>query len=115
MQEHIASIVTDAELVKASQAGDREAFGALVERYYSLISSLGCALMGSVSKSEEVTQDAFILAWRHLPRLREPERFRSWLFTITRNAAHRARRDDGGASLRASKSLSQGTDIPSLD
>src|SRR5262245_38749145 len=83
---------TDAELVRAAQAGDRRAFERLVERHHGLVCAFACGLTASVSESEEVAQEAFMLAWRRLARLREPERFRSWILTITRNASRRAHR-----------------------
>jgi RNA polymerase sigma factor (sigma-70 family) len=83
---------SDAELVQAAQAGSHEAFGDLVERYQTLILSLAFSLTGSFFQREELAQEVFITAWRQLPKC-EPDRFRSWLYGITRNTGRNFRRE----------------------
>jgi len=75
----------DAELVAGSLAGQRDAFGQIVERYQSLICSLAYCATGSLSQSEDLAQETFIAAWKQLPQLREPRKLRSWLCGIARN------------------------------
>ena len=77
--------VNDADLVTATLAGNREAFGQIVARYQTLICSLAYSSTGNVSQSEDVAQDTFIAAWRQLRNLREPAKLRSWLCGIARN------------------------------
>src|SRR5262245_37588194 len=83
---------TDAELVLAARRKDRSAFTALVRRYEILIPALAYALTGSLEQSEEVAQEAFLSAWKHLGDLREPARFRSWIYGIVRNLCRAYRR-----------------------
>jgi RNA polymerase sigma factor (sigma-70 family) len=80
----------EAELLRHSAAGDREAFGLLVERHQTLVYAVAYSATGSMEKSEEVAQETFLQAWRNLRQLREPARFRAWLCTIARNLANRA-------------------------
>lgn len=75
----------DAELVNASLAGNREAFGQIVSRYQSLVCSLAYSSTGSLSQSEDLAQETFFAAWKHLADLREPAKLRPWLCGIARN------------------------------
>src|SRR5438105_4934108 len=91
----------DSHLVEAARAGSREAFGALVERYQSLICAIAYSFTGNVAESEELAQEAFLVAWNRLAQLRQPERFRGWLVGITRNLGqHRVRDHRNKRSLR---------------
>lgn len=76
---------SDADLVAASLAGNREAFGQIVARYQSLVCSLAYSGTGSLSWSEDLAQETFVAAWRQLGNLRQPARLRSWLCRIARN------------------------------
>jgi len=80
---------TDAELVSRSRAGDRDAFSRIVTRYQVLICSLAYNRLGNLGQSEDVAQETFITAWKHLGLLREPEKLRSWLCGIVRNRLHK--------------------------
>ena len=84
---------TDTKLVERSNAGDRDAFAEIVEKYQSLICSIAYAITGSFSSSEELAQETFVSAWQSLPELREPSRLKQWLSGITRNLSrNRVRR-----------------------
>src|SRR5580765_8857447 len=85
----------DAELVNASLAGNREAFGQIVSRYQSLICSLAYSATGSLSQSEELAQDTFVTAWKQLRDLREPQKLRAWLCGIARNLINNTLRKQG--------------------
>src|ERR1035441_864887 len=76
---------SDAELVQWGLAGDREAFGRVVERYQSLICALAYSATGSLSRSEDLAQETFLIAWKQLRQLREPDKLRSWLCSIARS------------------------------
>src|SRR5262245_36922612 len=76
---------SDSELVGESLAGNRDAFGQIVSRYQSLICSLAYSATGNLGQSEDLAQETFITAWKHLARLREREKLRSWLCGIARN------------------------------
>ncbi|MEZ4362668.1 MAG: sigma-70 family RNA polymerase sigma factor [Kofleriaceae bacterium] len=83
---------SDAELLAASQRGEREAFGALVERYQTVVCAVSYSRTGDRALSEDVAQDTFLAAWRQLHQLREVGRLRAWLCGIARNLARKARR-----------------------
>ncbi len=75
---------SDADLVAQSLGGDREAFARIVERYQTLIASLAYSATGNLSRSEDLTQETFVSAWKQLKDLREPAKLRSWLCSIAR-------------------------------
>lgn len=107
--------VTDAELVAACLAGDREAFGRIVERYQRLLCSLAYSATGCLSESEDLAQEAFVDAWRQIHALREPEKLRPWLCGILRFKVSRLRRSDGHEPVRQSESLELAGGMPSDD
>jgi len=82
--------------VIAAQAGDQEAFMALVRRYHSALVASAQQMAASAEDAEDVAQEAVIQAYRHLATLREGTKFRAWLFAILRRAYidHRRRQRD---------------------
>ena len=85
----------DADLVQACLAGNREAFGDIVSRYQSLVCSLAYSATGSLSQSEDLAQETFLAAWKHLAGLREPMKLRAWLCGIAQNLINQSRRAEG--------------------
>src|SRR5882672_488426 len=108
-------LVTDAELVAACLAGDREAFSRIVERYQRLLCSLAYSATGSLSESEDLAQEAFVDAWRQLRTLREPEKLRPWLCGILRHKVGRLRRSEGQEPVRQAEALELAEEMPSGD
>ena len=75
---------SDADLVLASRAGDRGAFGQIVRRYQAMISGLVYAACGDLHRSEDIAQDTFISAWKSLSGLRDASKLPGWLCQIAR-------------------------------
>jgi RNA polymerase sigma-70 factor, ECF subfamily len=73
-------------LVERSRAGDREAFEAIVEANLSSTFRTAMAILGSEADARDACQDAFLKAWRELPRLRDTGRFDAWLGRILVNS-----------------------------
>jgi len=90
----------DAELVGATLSGNRDAFTQIVSRYQSLICSLAYSATGSLGQSEDLAQETFIAAWKHLGRLRERGKLRAWLCGIARNRINNFLRSEGREPLR---------------
>jgi RNA polymerase sigma-70 factor (ECF subfamily) len=78
---------TVAELVLAAQAGDREAFGELFERYRPAIVALAMRRVHNADEAEELAQDVFVQAMQKLQQLRVPEAFGGWLRRIVHRMA----------------------------
>lgn len=106
---------TDAELVAACLAGDREAFERIVERYQRLLCSLAYAATGRFSESEDLAQETFVDAWRQLHTLREPEKLKAWLCGILRFKVGRLRRSDGREPVRQAEAIEAAEEVPSGD
>jgi RNA polymerase sigma-70 factor, ECF subfamily len=82
-------------LVSAARAGDSAAFDRLVRRFRPRIYALALHLSGSASDADDIAQDAFVQAYRHLPNFEGRSHFFTWLYRITVNralSAQRARR-----------------------
>jgi RNA polymerase sigma factor (sigma-70 family) len=90
-----AAVNNDAELVDGTLAGNREAFSQIVSRYQSLICSLAYSATGSLGQSEDLAQETFITAWKHLRHLRERHKLRAWLCGIARNRINNFLRREG--------------------
>lgn len=78
---------TVVSLVRAAQAGDRDAFGQLFERYRAGIVSLALKRVRNADEAEELAQDVFIQAMQKLDQLRVPEAFGGWLRRIVHRMA----------------------------
>ena len=107
--------MTDADLVTASLAGDRDAFAQIVERYQRLLCSLAYSATGSFTESEDIAQETLVAAWRQLAQLREPEKLRSWLCGILRHQVGRSRRREGREPVRRADELDAAADLSSGD
>lgn len=103
----------DAELVHASLAGNREAFGQIVSRYQSLVCSLAYSATGSLSQSEDLAQETFFAAWKQLAHLREPAKLRAWLCGIARNLIHNFLRTQGREPSHRAEALEDNHEPPS--
>lgn len=77
----------ESELVAAAQGGEREAFEELVRRTFADTYTLAFRLTGNEEDAADVAQDAYLRAWRGLPRFRADARFSTWMYRITANAA----------------------------
>ena len=108
-------VISDAELVAACLAGDRAAFGRIVERYQRLLCSLAYSATGQLSQSEDLAQEAFVDAWCQLGALREPEKLRSWLCGILRHKVGRLRRADGREPVRQAETLEVAGELASTE
>jgi RNA polymerase sigma-70 factor (ECF subfamily) len=75
------------DLVRRASRGDVAAFDELVATRLGSSLRLARAIVDSPADAEDVVQEAFVSAWRSLPRLREPERFDAWFGRILVNTA----------------------------
>ncbi|MYH14166.1 MAG: RNA polymerase sigma factor RpoE [Gammaproteobacteria bacterium] len=79
---------TDRELVSRVKQGDRTAFDLLFGRYQHKICSLVARHVRNPEEVEDVAQEAFIKAFRALPKFRGESAFYTWLYRIAINTAH---------------------------
>lgn len=77
----------DQELVTRVQRGDKKAFDLLVLKYQQKVANLVSRYIRDPSETQDVTQEAFIKAYRALPRFRGESAFYTWLYRIAINTA----------------------------
>jgi RNA polymerase sigma-70 factor (ECF subfamily) len=77
----------DQLLVERAQRGDKQAFGLLVEKYQRKLARLISRLVRDPGEVEDVTQEAFVKAYRALPSFRGDSAFYTWLYRIGINTA----------------------------
>ena len=77
----------DRQLVERAQHGDKQAFGLLVEKYQRKLARLLSRFIRDPGEVEDVTQEAFIKAYRALPAFRGDSAFYTWLYRIGINTA----------------------------
>jgi len=105
----------DAELVRRSQKGDREAFGLLVVRYQHRIYNTTLRLLSDPDDAAEVAQEAFLRAFENIRGYKKKSAFSTWLYRIAINCALSRRRKRQVAKEVAFKDLSRAPGNPHLD
>lgn len=79
-------MMEEKDLIRRAAQGDADAFRQLVEAYQTPAYRLAARMCGPDS-AEDVTQEAFLAAWRALPEFRGDCRFSTWLYRLVSNAA----------------------------
>jgi RNA polymerase sigma-70 factor (ECF subfamily) len=77
--------VGDEELVAACRRGDTSAFECLVLRHQRMLFNVALRMTGNHGDAADITQDAFIAAWRKMVDFRGEARFSTWLTSIVVN------------------------------
>jgi RNA polymerase sigma-70 factor, ECF subfamily len=83
---------SDADDVRRTLAGDREAFGRLFDRHARMVRAVVVAVSGDFGGVEDLTQETFFRAYRRLASLQNINNFRSWIQGIARLVARERRR-----------------------
>ena len=93
----------DREAVRRVQAGETEAFEVLVEKYKRKTFPLAYSVLRDQEESLDVAQEAFVKAFRSLPKFKGDSAFYTWLFRITMNLAldHKRQRATRAKALGA--------------
>ena len=104
---------TDQQLVQRAQRGDLRAFDLLVLKYQGRIAALVSRYVSDAGEVEDVTQEAFIKAYRALGKFRGDSAFYTWLYRIAANAAKnhlvaKGRRPGADATIQDAESFDQG-------
>lgn len=95
----------DAQLIHKVLSGDDAAFTALVRKHQKSAHALAWRRIGDFHFAEEIVQDAFLRAYKGLPKLKDPNQFPGWLYVITNRLCN--------SWLRKNKSLMKSVeDIP---
>ena len=75
-------------LVERARDGDDVAFAEIVDLDGDRCYAIAYRILRDVERAQDAVQQAFLLAWRELPRLRDPERFEIWLHRLVVNACY---------------------------
>src|SRR4029453_11999770 len=76
------------EQYRAAIHGDREAFEMIIRSHSRTLFAIAYGILQSREEAEDVVQDSLIKAWKTRWRVRDPEKFPSWLATIARHKRH---------------------------
>ena len=104
---------TDQQLVQRAQRGDLRAFDLLVLKYQGRIAALVGRYVSDAGEVEDVTQEAFIKAYRALGKFRGDSAFYTWLYRIAANAAKnhlvaKGRRPRADATIEDAEGFDEG-------
>ena len=78
----------DRDLVERARGGDREAFAVLVHQVSDSLYAVAFRILRDGGLAEDALQNALVLGWRRLPKLREPDRFEAWIHRILVHACY---------------------------
>lgn len=104
-----ASLTDEATLLERHRQGDTEAFGELYSEFETMVYNLALRMSGNPADAEDITQETFVRAYRHLKKFKGRSSLKTWIFRIALNCSNtrlrrRGRRlarqiDDGEAEL----------------
>lgn len=92
----------DRELVERAQQGDESAFAALAVRIGDRLYAIAHHILRDTERADDAAQQALIDIWRHLPELKDADRFQAWSYRIVVRAAYAEARSRRQWSLRGS-------------
>jgi RNA polymerase sigma-70 factor (ECF subfamily) len=92
LPENSAETAHEAELIQRVKDGDHDLFYQLIRPYESRVYAAALAIVKNEADAEDIAQDAFLKAFRHLPQFRGEARFSTWLIQITVNQARMRKR-----------------------
>lgn len=78
----------DRQLVERAQRGDESAFAALAVRIGDRMYAVAGHILGDADRADDAAQQAMIDIWRHLPELKDPDRFEVWAHRVVVRAAY---------------------------
>jgi RNA polymerase sigma-70 factor (ECF subfamily) len=98
------------ELIEALKRGEPQALDTFYRAYARTVLAWAIRLGGPSTDAEDIAQDVFAVAFRKIESFRGESRLSTWLFSITRNVLHNARRK---AALRKLVTIDRLEEIPS--
>jgi RNA polymerase sigma-70 factor (ECF subfamily) len=84
--------ISDAECLRRLHQGDTDAFEILVRRHQKTIFNLVYRMLGDYDEAAEISQEAFLSAYRAIGQFRGDANFSTWLYRIALNHAHTRRK-----------------------
>lgn len=102
LDARVQSAAEDAEWVVMAQSGDMRAFDRLVAKHRGKIYAMILSMVKNDADAWDLSQDAFVKAWKALPKFEARARFSTWLFRISHNVVYdwlRKRRVESAGEL----------------
>jgi RNA polymerase sigma-70 factor (ECF subfamily) len=81
-------VEVDRDLVERARRGDHEAFAVLVHQVSDSLYAVAFRILRDQGLAEDALQNALVLAWRRLPKLRDPDRLEAWIHRILVHACY---------------------------
>jgi len=78
----------DRELVERARRGDRDAYASLVGLVSDRLFAVAYRILRDTGMAEDALQNALVTGWRQIPKLRDPDRFESWIYRVLVNACY---------------------------
>ena len=75
-------ITTEKDIIARCQQGDTAAFRYVVERYQTMLFTLGLKMLGDEEEAKDIVQDTFLKAWEHIGQYDPDYALSTWLYTI---------------------------------
>jgi RNA polymerase sigma-70 factor (ECF subfamily) len=88
------------EIVEAARSGDQGAFMQLVRIHGDRLYAIAYRILRDADGARDALQDALVLAWRDIPKLRDPDRFSAWMQRILTNVCLAQASRERGRVLR---------------
>jgi RNA polymerase sigma-70 factor (ECF subfamily) len=104
----------DRDIVELAQRGDRDAFAILVRTHGDRLFGVARRILREIDMADDAVQQALVIAWRELPRLREPDRFEAWLTRILVRVCYEVSRASRRATIHVIP-LDAAAEPPSAD
>lgn len=87
------AISSDTDAIRRCQQGEMDGLEPLMSRYQVAAARLAYLLIGDRSLADDIMQDSFLVAYRHIKRFDPNRPFAPWFFQIVTNVARQRRRD----------------------
>lgn len=78
---------TDSELIENYFKGDEQALAVLFSRYLKPVYNFVSQFAGDLQEAEDITQNAFVKAWKNLKKFNKEKKFKPWIFQIAKNTS----------------------------
>ena len=81
------SMASDQQLIMNYLAGDEKSLEILIHSYLKPIYNFVYRYVSSEQEAEDITQEVFVRAWRNLKKFDQKKKFKTWIFSIAKNAS----------------------------
>ena len=108
----VPEAISDAECVRQLQRGETDAFETLIRRHQKTIFNLVYRMLGDYDEAAEISQEAFLSAYRAIGSFRGESNFSTWLYRIALNHATTRRKS---LNTRQQRNVSIETTEPMID